>query len=124
MGWDSNLQMLSRLKADGPSHLLQPLQKRRVAGLHLRVARRPGHERTHAPHLLALLRSRRERPRRRTAEEGEELAPFHCPMSPVLRTDRIAHLGTAADCCAGDFEQVYVAFGVRFGPVTISARPL
>src|SRR5262245_20866635 len=27
-----------------------------------------------------------------------ELAPVHCPMSPVLPTERIAHLGTAADC--------------------------
>jgi hypothetical protein len=44
-----------------------------------------------------LLRARRYRPRRRTTEQRYELAPFHCPMSPVLPTERIAHLGTA-DC--------------------------
>src|SRR5262245_65593269 len=28
------------------------------------------------------------------AEQRDELAPFHCPMPPVLPTERIAHLGT------------------------------
>jgi len=45
-----------------------------------------------------LLRARRERPRGRAAEERDELAPFHCPIPPVLPTERIARLGTA-DCC-------------------------
>src|SRR5262249_4509701 len=32
------------------------------------------------------LRVRRERPRgRSTAEYGDEIAPFHCPMSPCFR---------------------------------------
>jgi hypothetical protein len=45
-----------------------------------------------------LLRARRERPRRcRAAEKADKRAPFHCPMPPVLATERIAHLGTA-DC--------------------------
>jgi hypothetical protein len=35
---------------------------------------------------------------RRTADKRYELAPFHCPMPPVLPTERIAHLGTA-ECC-------------------------
>src|SRR5262245_10168367 len=38
-----------------------------------------------------LLRARRERPRRRTTEQRYELAPFHCPIPPVLPTERIAH---------------------------------
>ena len=47
----------------------------------------------------ALLRARRERPRRRAAaEQRDEVAASHCPMPPVLPTERIAHLGTA-DCC-------------------------
>jgi hypothetical protein len=29
---------------------------------------------------------------RRAAEERDEHAPFHCPMPPVLLTERIAHL--------------------------------
>src|SRR6516162_4003243 len=45
-----------------------------------------------------LLRARCERPRGRAAEQRDELAPLHCPMPPVLPTERIAHLGTA-DCC-------------------------
>src|SRR5262249_54850337 len=45
------------------------------------------------------LSPRRERPRRcRAAEQRYELAASHCPMPPVLPTERIAHLGTA-DCC-------------------------
>src|SRR5689334_17783926 len=33
-----------------------------------------------------LLRPHRERPRgRRAAEQRDEVAPFHCPVSPVLR---------------------------------------
>ena len=38
----------------------------------------PGHEHADAPHPLALLRPRRDRPRRRrAAEQRDELAPFH-----------------------------------------------
>src|SRR5499427_10923205 len=37
-------------------------------------------------------------PRDRAAEQRDELAALHCPMPPVLPTERIAHLGTA-DCC-------------------------
>src|SRR5262249_9879783 len=46
------------------------------------------------PHPLALLlRARREGPRgSRAAEQRDELPPFHCPMPPVLPTERIAHL--------------------------------
>src|SRR5262245_55048185 len=39
-----------------------------------------------------LLRPRRERPRRRTAEQRDELAAFHCATPPVLPIERIAHL--------------------------------
>src|SRR5262249_31025094 len=46
-----------------------------------------------------LLGTRHHSPRRRrAAEQRDERAPFHCPMPPVLRTESIAHLGTA-DCC-------------------------
>src|SRR5215475_13654270 len=33
-----------------------------------------------------------------TTEQRDELAASHCPIPPVLPTERIAHLGTA-DCC-------------------------
>src|SRR5262245_48841674 len=42
--------------------------------------------------------SRHRQGRRRTAKQRYELAASHCPMPPVLPTERIAHLGTA-DCC-------------------------
>src|SRR5262249_32778582 len=49
---------------------------------------------------LRLLRPRHHRPCCRAAEQGDELAPFHCPVSPVPPTGRIAHLSTVGDCCA------------------------
>jgi hypothetical protein len=39
-----------------------------------------------------VLRARRERPRRRAAQQRDELAAFHCPMPPVLQIERIANL--------------------------------
>jgi hypothetical protein len=36
--------------------------------------------------IARLLRPRRERPRRRAAEQHDELAPSHCLMLPVLPT--------------------------------------
>src|SRR5262249_6479015 len=48
-----------------------------------------------------LLRARRERPHyHRAAEQRDEVAPFHCPVPPMLSTERIAHLSTAGGCCA------------------------
>src|SRR5262249_42747732 len=59
---------------------------------------RPAAEKSDHRH-RRLLRARRERPRCcRAAEQRDELAASHCPMPPVLPTERIAHLGTA-DCC-------------------------
>ena len=59
------------IAAVGPAQLLQPLQERRDAGLRFRIVRGCGHEHADAPHPLALLRARRERPtqppRRRAA---------------------------------------------------------
>ena|SRR6516225_4696035 len=80
------------------SQLLQSLQESRIADLRLRIVRDVEHEETDAAHALGLLRPRRQRPSgRRAAEKGDELAASHCPMPPVLPTERIAPLGTA-DC--------------------------
>src|SRR5262249_42866918 len=35
-------------------------------------------------------------PRDRAAEQRDELAALHCPMPPVLPTERIAHLGAGS----------------------------
>ena len=49
----------------------------RRRGLCVRIVRGDGHEHADAPHAFALLRARRERPRRRrAAEQRDELAPL------------------------------------------------
>ena len=64
---------------DGPARLLQALQKYPVARLHYRIVGSKIMEHPHAPHSLALLRVRHERPRRRrAANKCDELATFHC----------------------------------------------
>jgi hypothetical protein len=63
---------------------------------------------------------RRKRPCRRTAaQQRDKVAPFHCPMSPVLPTDRIPHLGGPGDrCIAGS--QTYLC---PLADITPSSRP-
>ena len=57
---------------------LQPLYKRRNAGLSFRIVCGQVHKHADAPHPLALLRTRRERPRsRRATKQCDELAAFH-----------------------------------------------
>src|SRR5262245_30849015 len=41
------------------------------------------------------------------AERRDERAPVHCPMPPVLRTERIAHLGTEETAALRDFNPAY-----------------
>src|SRR5262249_39995879 len=50
--------------------------ERRDASLSFQIGRSRAHEHADAPHALALLRARRERPSRRTTEKRYELAPF------------------------------------------------
>ena len=59
---------------DDPSQLLQTLTKGCQASLPFRIVRGPRAEHPDAPHALALLRPRRQRPRRRAAEQRDELA--------------------------------------------------
>src|SRR5262245_28022904 len=54
-----------------------------------------------------LLSPRRERPRGRAAEQRDERTSFHYPMPPVLRTERIAHLGTEETAALWDFDPAY-----------------
>src|SRR5262249_11549276 len=59
-----------------PSTLFQPLPECREASLGLRIVLGERHEHADAPHSLALLRARRERPRgRRAADERDDCAP-------------------------------------------------
>jgi hypothetical protein len=78
-----------------------------------------------APHPLALLRARRERPPgRRSAQEGDELPPFHSPTSPVLPTERIAHLGTEEAAALRNFNAAHYRSGVIHVIRGIPARPV
>src|SRR5262249_53402037 len=63
--------------ADDPTRLLETLRKRRKAGLGLRIVRRHAHQYADPPHPLGLLRPRRERPRRRAADERDDRAALH-----------------------------------------------
>src|SRR5262245_16564981 len=61
-----------------PSPIVAPLQERRVAGLALGIVRPVRHDAPDAPHFLALLRPRRERPGgRRAADKADEVPPPH-----------------------------------------------
>src|SRR5262249_38074451 len=67
-----------QVAAVGPTRLLQRLQERRVICLSVGIVRSAAAgEPADPPHLLALLRSRRERPRSRAAEQRYELATPH-----------------------------------------------
>src|SRR5262245_61093895 len=65
-----------QVATDGPTRLLQPLQKRSVTGLPLRIIRRQMHENADPPQPGWLLRTRRDRPRySRATEQRDKLAP-------------------------------------------------
>jgi hypothetical protein len=59
---------------------------------------------------------RSARPCSRATEQRDELAACHCPMPPVLPTERIAHLGTADSCIhpPGRYETIAVTPPITF----------
>src|SRR5262245_35097393 len=73
-----------------------------------------------------LLRARRERQADgRATEQRYKLAASHCPMPPVLPTERIAHLGTA-DCCIhppGRNEMIAITMPKIFSKEVAKNRP-
>src|SRR5262249_28502591 len=72
------------IAADGPAELLESLPERRSTELSLRIVLRVEHQHADAPHLFALLRPHRQRPRRRSAaEQRDELAAPHSITSSV-----------------------------------------
>src|SRR6516162_1956018 len=86
-----------QIAALAPSEGRKPLRESGEIALRHRVALRKTHEHPDPSH-PRLLPPRRVLPRRRTTEKRYELAASHCPMPPVLSTERIAHLGTADFC--------------------------
>src|SRR5262252_6327072 len=69
----------TEVSAVGPASFLQALDEGVAAGLPFRIVRsQAAHEHADAPHPLALLRARRERPcGRRPAEQRDECAALH-----------------------------------------------
>jgi hypothetical protein len=63
------------IAALGPTYARKGLSERRDLRLRYGIVLVFRHEHADAPHRLALLRARRERPCRRAAESGDEFAP-------------------------------------------------
>src|SRR6516165_5463176 len=63
------------------------LAERSDASLSFHIGRSRAHEHADAPHPLALLRARRERPRRRAAEQRYKLAPLHVTSADGLQQE-------------------------------------
>src|SRR5262249_5370177 len=60
-----------------PSEPFEPLPESRKTRFGVRIVLGQGHQHTDPLHALGPLRARRERPRRRAAEQRDELAPSH-----------------------------------------------
>jgi hypothetical protein len=66
-----------KISTFGPSQLLEFLLEYREPGWAFGVGLGKAHEHADPPHALGLLRLGRERPRRRAAKEGDEVASSH-----------------------------------------------
>jgi hypothetical protein len=71
--------------AIGPTQVRKRLSERKDVSLPHGIVFVEPDEHADAPHAVALLRARRERPRRRVAKEGDEFAPWkaHLPLLSV-----------------------------------------
>src|SRR5262249_47382698 len=72
-----------------PSEFAEPLNK---SGNPVALNRRVGTQEADGRQLARLLRGRRERPRNRAAEQRDEVAPFHWPMTSLAPTEKIPQL--------------------------------
>src|SRR5262245_40359842 len=76
--------------ADAPAGLLETLQERAEAGLKFPIVRSRGQENANEARLLALLRARRERPRRRATEHPHEVAPAGHSITSSARASSVS----------------------------------
>jgi Crp-like helix-turn-helix domain len=85
----------------------------RISGGSIIISDRPALENIAGAAWIQTLDAHRERPRRRcAAEEGDEIAAVHCPMSPVLSTERIAYSSVRQETAAlRDLTPAYVGWG-------------
>src|SRR6516165_5821863 len=77
----------SHVAAIGPTQVRKRLRERRDATLLLGIVFVAPREHADAPHAVALLRPRRERPCCRAAEERDELAPLNHSITSSARPD-------------------------------------
>ena len=76
------------VSAVGPTQFRKPLREPGQLGLCLKIVFAVRHQHADPPHSLALLRPRRERPRRcRAAEQRDELAPLHSITSSARSSE-------------------------------------
>src|SRR5215471_6763988 len=66
--------------------------ERRDPGLSFRIVRARGHQHADAPHPLALLRARRERPRRRRAAEQRDEPPALHSITSSASESRLSEI--------------------------------
>src|SRR5262249_30893547 len=84
----------AHVSAVGPASFLQALYEGITAGQPFRIVRsQDAHEYTYAPRSLALLRPRRQRPRRRrAAEQRDEIAALHLRAHSMTSSARASSL--------------------------------
>src|SRR5258708_25606655 len=97
--------------ASGPAELLKPLAERAEPSLCFWIVLRNRHQDPDPAHLIGLLRARRDRPRRRAAEERNNLTPFQLtklhPLSLAgttayrMRPDQVSGACCIAGVCPG-----------------------
>src|SRR5215472_146359 len=76
----------THVSAVGPASFLQALYEGITAGKQFRIVRsQAAPEHAYAPHALALLRTNRERPSSRAAEQRDEIAPTHYSITASAR---------------------------------------
>src|SRR5262249_15490212 len=76
-----------------PARLMQDLLERGEAGLTIWIVRGRVHEHADSPLTSSLLRARSERPRRRAAEQRDELASLHLRGHSITSSARASTVG-------------------------------
>src|SRR5262245_42112358 len=76
-----------------PSTLLEPLPECREAGPCFRIVLGKAHQHADPPHLVGLLRARRERPRGRAAEKRDERTALHLRAHSITSSARASSVG-------------------------------
>ena len=79
-----------------PAKPFEPLPERRKARLHFWIVLSDALQHTNAPYTVRLLSASRERPRRRAAEQRDELPPLHPRAHSITSSARASNVGGKA----------------------------